>query len=269
MGQSIIKIGSTGESVIFLQQSLTKLGYKPGPIDGIFGSKTEAAVKLFQKAKGLVVDGIVGVNTWNAIYKAMVLKSGSTGEVVIFLQQSLAAIGYNPGPIDGIFGPKTEAAVKLFQKAKGLVVDGIVGGSTWTAIYNALELIANVDVSILGNKVVAYSKKFIGVPYLYGGTTPAGFDCSGFVQYVYAHNGAYQVKLPRETYAQIKVGTPISKADLQPGDLVFFGSISSPSHDGIYIGSNQFIESPHTGANVRVSMLNTRKDFCAARRIIK
>lgn len=71
MVQSILKMGSTGDNVRYLQQSLTNIGYNPGPIDGIFGSKTETAVRLFQKDKGLVVDGIVGDNTWNAIYNAL------------------------------------------------------------------------------------------------------------------------------------------------------------------------------------------------------
>ena len=74
MGQPNIKIGSTGAAVIYLQQSLIKLGYKPGPIDGIFGPKTNTAVRLFQKSKGLVVDGIVGNKTWAAIDKGIMYK---------------------------------------------------------------------------------------------------------------------------------------------------------------------------------------------------
>ena len=147
MARSIVKIGSTGTDVIYLQQSLTKLGYNPGPIDGIFGSKTDTAVRSFQKSKGLVVDGIVGPVTWAAIDKALqnqptpsrpIVKLGSTGSDVIYLQQSLTTLGYNPGPIDGIFGSKTDTAVRSFQKSKGLVVDGIVGPATWTAINAAL-----------------------------------------------------------------------------------------------------------------------------------
>ena len=141
MAHSIIRLGSTGETVRFLQQSLTKLGYPLGTIDAIFGPKTEAAVKAFQKVKGLVVDGIVGKNTWAAIDNALqdpqihpILRSGSTGDSVRYLQVSLAKLGYKPGQIDGIFGAKTEAAVKSFQKSKGLVVDGIVGENTWSAI---------------------------------------------------------------------------------------------------------------------------------------
>lgn len=143
MAKSIIRLGSTGDTVIYLQQSLTKLGYNPGSIDGIFGSKTQTAVKAFQKDKGLVVDGIVGNSTWTAIDNALqdpptpihpMLRIGSTSDSVRYLQVCLDKLGYKPGQIDGIFGSKTETAVKAFQKAKGLVVDGIVGEKTWLAI---------------------------------------------------------------------------------------------------------------------------------------
>lgn len=198
-----------------------------------------------------------------------IIKKGISGEAVRYLQELLNKMGYKLGVIDGIFGFNTDSAVRLFQKTKGLVVDGIVGGNTWTAIYKSLKLVSNVNnVNVLGNQVVVYSKKYIGVPYVYGGTTPSGFDCSGFVQYVYAHNGLYQIQLPRTTYDQINVGTPVSKSNLQPGDLVFFGSASSPHHVGIYISLNLFIEAPHSGANVRISKLNSRTDYFAARTII-
>lgn len=143
MAKSIIRLGSTGDTVLYLQQSLTKLGYNSGSIDGIFGSKTQTAVKAFQKDKGLVVDGIVGNSTWTAIDNALqnpqtpihpMLSIGSIGDSVRYLQVCLDKLGYKPAQIDGIFGSKTETAVKAFQKAKGLVVDGIVGEKTWLAI---------------------------------------------------------------------------------------------------------------------------------------
>ncbi len=139
----VLRRGSTGTFVEELQQALTRLGFKPGIIDGIYGQLTETAVKAFQTSKGLVVDGIVGPKTWNALKDAMetpppvtrpTLRRGSSGAAVIDLQQALSALGFDPGTIDGIFGTRTEAAVKLFQKAKGLVVDGIVGAKTWAAI---------------------------------------------------------------------------------------------------------------------------------------
>jgi peptidoglycan hydrolase-like protein with peptidoglycan-binding domain len=153
----LLKSGSTGSEVRYLQESLAKLGYNPGPIDGIFGPQTDKAVRAFQADKGLVVDGIVGNNTWAALEKALenpptpptpptpppssshpLLRTGSTGSEVRYLQESLIKLGYNPGSVDGIFGPQTEQAVRAFQSNKGLAVDGIVGNNTWAAIENAL-----------------------------------------------------------------------------------------------------------------------------------
>lgn len=99
------------------------------------------------------------------------------------------------------------------------------------------------------DNIVNYSKNFLGIPYLWGGTSPRGFDCSGFVQYVYAHFG---VNLPRTTYEQVNVGTTVT-GDLQPGDLVFFGDINKPHHVGMYIGYGQYIQAPHTGDYIKIS----------------
>lgn len=110
--------------------------------------------------------------------------------------------------------------------------------------------------------LISYASQFIGIYYQWGGTTPSGFDCSGFVQYVYGHFG---ISLPRTTYDQINVGTPVTS--LQPGDLVFFGSASSPHHVGIYIGGGKMLDSPQTGEQLGVHSLYG--DYCAARRILK
>lgn len=105
--------------------------------------------------------------------------------------------------------------------------------------------------------VIAYASKFLGTPYLWGGTTPAGFDCSGFTQYVYAHFG---VSLGRTTYDQINDGPSVSKSQLKPGDLVFFGTLNNPHHMGIYIGNNYYIHAPRTGDVIKISSMS-RTDF--------
>ncbi|MCR3761011.1 C40 family peptidase [Clostridium felsineum] len=113
-----------------------------------------------------------------------------------------------------------------------------------------------------GLAIVKYAESFEGTPYLWGGTQPGGFDCSGLVQYVYGHFG---IKLPRTTYEQVNEGQTVV-GDLQPGDLIFFEpSDKGPDHVGIYAGDGYFIEAPHTGANVRLSPI---RPYCAARRII-
>lgn len=101
----------------------------------------------------------------------------------------------------------------------------------------------------IGSSIVATSKHYIGTPYVSGGASPSGFDCSGFTQYVYAQYGIY---LPRTTGGQANVGGHVSRSNLQPGDLVTF-----PGHVGIYVGGNSFIHSPSPGKSVMISSLNS------------
>jgi cell wall-associated NlpC family hydrolase len=114
---------------------------------------------------------------------------------------------------------------------------------------------------------VALAQAYLGTPYVWGGESPAGFDCSGLAQYVYAKMG---IDIPRTTFDQFKTGASVPKSRLRPGDLVFFagsdGSTSNPGHVGIYIGHGKFIEAPHSGATVRVSNLAGYPGYVGARR---
>jgi peptidoglycan DL-endopeptidase CwlO len=98
--------------------------------------------------------------------------------------------------------------------------------------------------------VVGIAMRYLGTPYVWGGASPSGFDCSGLVMYVYAQIG---VSLPHSSYAQYGYGTPVSQGDLQPGDLVFFDGLG---HVGIYVGGGSFIHAPHTGDVVKVSSIS-------------
>lgn len=121
--------------------------------------------------------------------------------------------------------------------------------------------------SPVAKQAVALAERYQGTPYVWGGSKPGGFDCSGLLQYVWAQKG---VKIPRTTYEQFKKGQPVVQGNLRPGDAVFFkGSDSKgglPGHVGMYVGNGRFIEAPHTGSVVRVSKLAGRSDFVGARR---
>ena len=101
----------------------------------------------------------------------------------------------------------------------------------------------------VGDLAVADAMRLRGAPYVWGGSTPAGFDCSGFTAYVYAELG---ITLAHSTYAQWDAGTHIPRRDLQPGDLVFFDGIG---HVGVYIGGGRFVHAPHTGSVVSIDRL--------------
>ena len=103
----------------------------------------------------------------------------------------------------------------------------------------------------LGDKVASYAKQFLGVPYVWGGSSPrSGFDCSGFVRYVYGHFG---VRLAHSSFAQFGSGFRVRQGSLKPGDLVFFDGLG---HVGIYMGNGRFIHAPHSGTRVRIESLS-------------
>jgi len=112
-----------------LQSRLRTLGYEPGPIDGVFGPRTEAAVESFQRAQRLAIDGVVGPRTDAALRRGGPREHAGL-QPARELQRNLLAVGYEPGPIDGVYGPLTEAAVERFQAAQGLAVDGVAGPQT-------------------------------------------------------------------------------------------------------------------------------------------
>lgn len=116
----------------------------------------------------------------------------------------------------------------------------------------------------LGDRVVKYAKRLLGVRYVYGGSSPStGFDCSGFVRYVYGHFG---VRLAHSSFAQFTDGMRVGRGGLEPGDLVFFHGLG---HVGIYIGNGRFIHAPHSGTRVRIERFagGYSGDFDGARRL--
>ena len=127
---------------------------------------------------------------------------------------------------------------------------------------------ANVDVSGSGSKLLQQAAKYIGTRYVYGGSSPSGFDCSGLVQYSLKQLG---VSIGRSSAAQYSSGVAVSRANLQPGDLVFFSKGGGISHVAIYAGNGQVLHAPRAGKRVSyqsLSSLCTTSRYVGAKRVL-
>ncbi|MBB6177513.1 peptidoglycan hydrolase-like protein with peptidoglycan-binding domain [Anoxybacillus tengchongensis] len=179
-GQTL-KRGDKSDYVKTLQSWLYKAGFNPGGIDGVYGGNTESAVKEFQKKVGITADGIAGKQTYQALQRyvrtetttaqsnssnsndrwtGQTLREGNRGQAVKDLQTKLQRLGYNIGTIDGVYGKQTTEAVRSFQKANGLEVDGIAGKITYNAIEHMLQQKNYYDKkTVIENKYKALENK--------------------------------------------------------------------------------------------------------------
>ena len=205
---------------------------------------------------------------WSAVLcGASAFRVGDQGSDVAEIQGQLASLGYDVAA-DGDFGPATAEAVKAFQISRGLDADGLVGPSTYSALLGKSMPEVSRGSSALGRRIVASSMQYRGVPYVFGGTTPNGFDCSGYVRYVFANAGIY---LPRTADAQYECGYPVSTAELVPGDLVFFSTYEAgASHVGIYLGDGNFINASSSRGVSIASLYSSYWGSCyiGARRVM-
>lgn len=199
-------------------------------------------------------------------------------------KQTMDAAGYvNGDSVRLRRGPSTEyATLGYYDRGTKVTITGKTGG--WYAVtINGTKGYMSADYiklksdktdggsgTELGRQIVATAKQYLGVPYVYGGASPKGFDCSGLVYYVY---GQYGYKLQRGAGSQYRTdGTPVDKSDLQPGDLVFFSDNVDPiGHVGMYIGNGQFIHASTGKGQVIITDLDSyyyAEHYTGARRII-
>ena len=239
-------------------------------------------MKEFQSIVGLPVTGVANDATIDALKarggsktdvkppsseeakQGTLLKVGVKGEIVKELQSKLIALGYYNGSKDGDFGPATEQAVKNFQLRNKLSVDGVVGPATWEKLkqgtaYSGNESNGNGNQTQSFNvmDLIADASEFMGVPYTWGGNTPqSGFDCSGFLVYVFKKQG---ISLPRTMAQMWNVTDSVSSPSV--GDIVYFTTYKpGASHGGIYIGNNKFI---HAGSSSGVTISNMTSSYWA------
>jgi peptidoglycan endopeptidase LytE len=266
----VLKIGSRGTEVSKLQQNLKLLGYFTYPeITGYYGTITADAVRKFQKQYQLPVTGTADRATISKINEAVKKKQskpstskgaiyltiGSTGSEVKEVQTKLKQLGYfTYSRITGYYGTMTAEAVKKFQRDVNMKVTGVVDTETYERLMGKAPQ-RKLDVI----ELVADASQLLGKPYVWGGETPqVGFDCSGFIVYLFKKQG---ISLPRTVATIWNVGTPVSSPSV--GDIVFFEtSKPGPSHIGIYIGNNQFI---HSGASTGVSISSLNNSYWKAR----
>lgn len=141
----LLVYGSEGDAVVRLQYRLSRLGYFSDCVTGFLGSQTQASIARFQRDYGLIADGIVGPETQAALFSSPESGTGNrvtdaADSATAEIQGLLQAWGYYAGPIDGLHGPQTDAAIRQFQADRGLVSDGIVGSLTWNALATDTDL---------------------------------------------------------------------------------------------------------------------------------
>ena len=202
----------------------------------------------------------------------LTLKQGMSGESVYLLQAKLQEFSFYSGELDASFGLDTLNAVIRFQQACDLEPDGVVGIQTLSALhqYKAGNTSSRGQIARgPGKDLGIFAQKFIGVPYQWGGSSPNGFDCSGFIYYIFNQNGIFT---PRMADEQFKFGLVINPSELQMGDLVFFSTYEpGPSHTGMYIGNDQFIHASSAAGKVTITALSKpyyQSRYLGARRML-
>lgn len=194
-------------------------------------------------------------------------KEGDQGIEVAQIQVKLREKGYKITTINGKFSSETTKAVRSFQEKQKLKSDGIVENKTYTILMGKNIKGTSENTQDKAKQITDVAKSFIGVPYKFGGTTPSGFDCSGFVQYVFDKR---KITLPRTADAQYKVGRVIIPKDLQQGDLVFFSTYEQgASHCGVYLEQGKFIHASSHGVMIsRLDESYWRTRYLGARRVM-
>lgn len=221
MASPALQRDSTGNEVLLLQKKLQSIGYAVTELDGVFGDETERAVEEFQRDQNLQETGIVNRETWRALKNAR-------ADPIRLRELIEEPVETFEEPIDN---PVEEYYEEYYDES---YTESNESPQIFYAPYG--ETIID---SALAGAIIETAEDYLGVPYVFGGTTPSGFDCSGFIQYIFAK---FDVSIPRLADEQYLLGERSATEDLVPGDLVFFTTYEEgASHCGLYLGEREFI----------------------------
>lgn len=235
--QGAYQYGDTGSEIVAIQKKLIAAGYKARET-GEYDANTKWAVRLYQKDQGLPVDGILGDTTYKKLMGKPMPSATKTVSKVKEISKKDAELMAKVQAKKEVNSKAITTSVKQQKKPITQGKPATVQVKHKVTNHTAKPL-RTVPVSGNVKEILTYANTFTGVPYKFGGTTPAGFDCSGYIRHVFQKVG---VQLPRQADEQYTVGKKVEKQNLQPGDLVFFETYEpGVSHSGIYIGDGQFI----------------------------
>lgn len=246
VGQTL-KIPSSSKTTSF--KSTTKTGSKTAAVKATATSST-----TYKVAKG---DTLWSIAKKYGVSVSALQKANNLSSSTIYIGQSLKlASSLTSYTTNGVTKSTTTSSTTKSTTTKSST------STSKTAVSQAPTSIKSSSTAASSANITAYALTFLGVPYVWGGTTPSGFDCSGYVQYVYNHFG---ISVGRTTYTQQYAGTKISVASAQAGDLYFWGSYGSAYHVAIALGGGQYVMAPAPGQVVKTGNVSSYTPSFAVR----
>lgn len=248
VGQTL-KIPSSSKTTSF--KSTTKTSSKTAAVKATATSST-----TYKVAKG---DTLWSIAKKYGVSVSALQKANNLSSSLIYIGQSLKlASSLTSYTTNGVTKSTTTSSTTKSTTTKTKSSTS----TSKTAVSQAPTSIKRSSTTASSANITAYALTFLGVPYVWGGTTPSGFDCSGYVQYVYSHFG---ISVGRTTYTQQYAGTKISVASAQAGDLYFWGSYGSAYHVAIALGGGQYVMAPAPGQVVKTGNVSSYTPSFAVR----